>query len=861
MLRLLLLLLACGLPGCCWALSGAAAAVANPTCSLKDNCNLGDNLLAVAGGDSDPVESHIASIFEDKVNYSLKLFADDATASTAITTTTTTTTTVLDVLHDALAAGNLSELHHHHHLTTSNFTVRQFSDKQHGEEDEDQTQDEEQVYLYNIGKRFLAISQPFDAARNPDASPLCRSQMRRYFKALDNFDLWALKMHDANGKLNSGILNGNINQPGDFDQCLGIQQSTDDVSSSGSDDGNGNGQANSMLRGQYCLAYAQPVLPHKSKRLQAFFKLLQSHGPFRSEFNDPGHRVPRYSLINWGICVPSGCTHRDVEFSVAEYLRNQTSATGISFNVRVEPQMCQVRDQQPWDRNTTWAVRFFVLVVCLAVLSTVYDRSTKAQPKQNNWCTAFSLDKNLRWLFSTRSSSGDIEAVHGIRFLNAMMLIFSHKSMAMFFNPYNNRTAMSESLGQPWTVIGRAASLYTDPFLLFSGMLTSYSLFGRLMKQQPIRLKNEYISRLMRIVPPLAALILFCTYVLPLWGSGPQWNLVVGHHADICKQHWWRNLLFIHNYFGFSEMCLTHTHHLGIDTELFAVAPLFILALWRWPRRGLFALLLLCTVGTAARYYTTIVNQLSNYIYFGTNIQRLFRTADYMYSFPPHRSTVYIMGILLGYVLRKYQGIKLTRLQLRLGWLAATVCVLASLLGPAPMGHINYVYNSTHAAIYAAFAPIAWCLFFSWIVFVSHNGYKNKLTRLFAWRGFQVSTKLSYAIYLTQFPVFFYNVGRRRHIHHYYNFISVILDTNEFISIFLASVALTVLFDAPFQNLKKLLINSSPPAKAKSLPAATMTTTTTPSTQPSDTASHQQHPHPTSDSLEHPHLHPHPHAD
>lgn len=93
--------------------------------------------------------------------------------------------------------------------------------------------------------------------------------------------------------------------------------------------------------------------------------------------------MPRYSLINWGICVPSGCTYRDVEYSVAEYLRNQTAATGISFNVRVEPQMCQVRDPQPWDRNTTWAVRFFVLVVCLAILSTVYDRSTKTQPKQS----------------------------------------------------------------------------------------------------------------------------------------------------------------------------------------------------------------------------------------------------------------------------------------------------------------------------------------------------------------------------------------------------------------------------------------------------------------------------------------------
>ncbi|KAH8305318.1 hypothetical protein KR044_002142, partial [Drosophila immigrans] len=827
---LLSMLLLCD--SCCRADGGAAAvaAVANPTCSLKDNCNLGDNLLPLpaADGSDAKVESHMASIFEDKVNYSLKLFADDVAAGS--------TATVLDVLH---VAANLSELHHTSSSSGGNFTLRQLST------DDDQIEDDERVYLYNIGKRFLAISQPFDAARNPDATPQCRAQMRRYLQALNNFDLWALKMHDASGKLHSGILNGNINQPGDFDQCMSIQQQQQQQQAT-SDDGDVTNGDN-MLRGQYCLAYAQPVLPHKSKRLQAFFKQLQSHGPFRSEFNDPGHRVPRYSLINWGICVPSGCTYRDVEYSVVEYLRNQTASTGITFNVRVEPQMCQVRDPQPWDRNTTWAVRFFVLILSVAVLSTVYDCCTKTQHKQNNWCTAFSLDKNLRWLFSTSSSPGDIEAVHGIRFLNALMLIFSHKSMAMFFNPYNNRTAMAESLGQPWTVIGRAASLYTDPFLLFSGMLTSYSLFGRLMKQQPIRLKNEYISRLMRIVPPLAALILFCTYVLPMWGSGPQWNLVVGHHADICKQHWWRNLLFIHNYFGFSEMCLTHTHHLGIDTELFAVAPIFILVLWRWPRRGLATLLLLCTVGTAARYYTTIVNQLSNYIYFGTNIQRLFRTADYMYSFPPHRSTVYIMGILLGYALRKFQGVKLTPLQLRLGWLAATVCVLASLLGPAPMGDINYIYNSTHAAIYAAFAPIAWCLFFSWVVFVSHNGYKNKLTELFSWRGFQVSTKLSYAIYLTQFPVFFFNVGRRRHIHYYYNFVSVVMDTNEFISIFLASVALTVLFDAPFQNLKKLLIKRPSAAVAIKPKAETATpngTATNCSTTQPQTNPHPEQPQP-----------------
>jgi len=77
------------------------------------------------------------------------------------------------------------------------------------------------------------------------------------------------------------------------------------------------------------------------------------------------------------------------------------------------------------------------------------------------------------------------------------------------------------------------------------------------------------------------------------------------------------------------------------------------------------------------------------------------------------------------------------------------------------------------------------------------------------------------------------------------------LDTNEFISIFLASVALTVLFDAPFQNLKKLLIKRPTAAKvvkdskAKAAESQDATTTTLAS-QPSSTALLQSH-HPHSD--------------
>lgn len=57
---------------------------------------------------------------------------------------------------------------------------------------------------------------------------------------------------------------------------------------------------------------------------------------------------------------------------------------------------------------------------------------------------AFSLRKNVKQLVSMKRSTDDIEVLHGIRFVNAVMLLVAHKCMALMFVPYVNRTQMSE---------------------------------------------------------------------------------------------------------------------------------------------------------------------------------------------------------------------------------------------------------------------------------------------------------------------------------------------------------------------------------------------------------------------------------
>lgn len=90
----------------------------------------------------------------------------------------------------------------------------------------------------------------------------------------------------------------------------------------------------------------------------------------------------------------------------------------------------------------------------------------------------------------------------------------------------------------------------------------------------------------------------------------------------------------------------------------------------------------------------------------------------------------------------------------------------------------------------------------------------------------RIFTKLSYAIYLTQFPIFFYNVGKVRNAE-YFEFIKIMVseseapskrlpnffsfqqqyNVEEFTSIVICSLALHLFIEAPFNNLRKLIFD------------------------------------------------------
>jgi Nose resistant-to-fluoxetine protein, N-terminal domain len=75
-------------------------------------------------------------------------------------------------------------------------------------------------------------------------------------------------VYDASAKLSSGILNGNVNQYGDFDQCLDVIAKNDN------------------FRGKYCLANIQPEVSSGFEYLNYLRTLSLSFEAYKSEFKD-----------------------------------------------------------------------------------------------------------------------------------------------------------------------------------------------------------------------------------------------------------------------------------------------------------------------------------------------------------------------------------------------------------------------------------------------------------------------------------------------------------------------------------------------------------------------------------------------
>ncbi|XP_053977919.1 uncharacterized protein LOC128875916 [Hylaeus volcanicus] len=626
----------------------------------------------------------------------------------------------------------------------------------------------------------------------------CQQHGKIFLRQLRGYKLWALQMLDSSAKIPSGLLRGNVNQLGDFDECLGVMAHVK--------------LNNNTLKvqGKYCLASVDLYASHPDMRLPV--NMMQARAFIRGSMNDPGHFIPKFTTMNWALCLPAACSAEDAQNVLEQALNYYNSTIGIRFTVDVDPNMCYVKQKSgSYSKETIGVLYFYAMIACLVFVATVRDYLVVSEGKGNyseRIIMSFSLRRTVSSLLKRGTSETDIACIHGIRSLVTIALYVAHQLIPISRLPYSNRIDLTEVANNPISSLLRAAMVYTDVFLLLSGVLTAYNMANEFTVRGEIRWFCRFIARYIRLTPALLAVVFWYAFVMEHTGSGPQWNSIIIPNAELCKSNAWTNLLYIQNFFPFEEMCATHTHQLALDMQLSLLAPMFVFFLECKPIIGILLLFFMVLLSATLRYIATMSNYLSYVIFHGMSMKHLYKTANLSYTLPLHRATPYVFGIGLGVLLR-YTGrdVRIHKVLVILGWLIAMALGSWSLFSPWHLARRDYVYDAEEATNYAVICPVVWALALCWLIFACHTKNGGIINRFLSNHWLMIFSRISYAVYLTQFAVFFYNVGTTRYSTEFQ--LHRAIDSLEAATVVSVSVVLTLFFDLPMQEIKNVIMEST----------------------------------------------------
>lgn len=78
------------------------------------------------------------------------------------------------------------------------------------------------------------------------------------------------------------------------------------------------------------------------------------------------------------------------------------------------------------------------------------------------------------------------------------------------------------------------------------------------------------------------------------FGDGPYNKYMIEEHSTNCQKYWYAVLLHIQNFVNPDELCMGHTWYLSTDFQLYILAPIFVYPLWKFGKRILVTLPILC---------------------------------------------------------------------------------------------------------------------------------------------------------------------------------------------------------------------------------------------------------------------------
>ncbi|XP_043190539.1 nose resistant to fluoxetine protein 6-like [Amphibalanus amphitrite] len=682
--------------------------------------------------------------------------------------------------------------------------------------------DEQPEWAYEVAAWLAPMQQSV-------SNELCRQQSRAYLEELNSARPWALSMHDASGKLPDGFFYGNNNMLGSFDECLRVKAKLNDTVYPGISD--------TSFVGQYCQATISstlaPVQASEGLQDDAQDLGLVPFLPFKV-INLVTGSVVTTAPLRYGYCIPSSCTKQDVMASLDEWLDSRNGTFLYVSDVRCHTD----GEKATLETNDIVVIAllavFGVVVVLCTTLDVVGIYVTRAAKTSSgdaivgraesafapaNWqiVHAFSLRYNGKRLLSTRTGSDNLGCIHGMRFLSLTWVVAGHNYIfALGGGAWNNTAYILEIIKAPAIEVLMNGLLSVDTFFCLGGIMVAYTFMKTVAaKGGRVGLMDVpmmYLHRYLRLTPVYAVVVAITATIIRRIGTGPGLGMVMENLAVQCQISWWRNLLYINNYFNYEELCVGQSWYLPVDFQLFLLSPFMIIPFVYNKKIGAVWLGLLTAASVAIPATVIYQKDLPPTTMF-FNAMAAAKTEDMFTDFyvvPWCRASPYIIGIITGLILHHIKTNKVAITIPKAVNLATWTVMAAMALTIVYSTHQwnkdpQATYTMAEAVSYGSLHRLGWAIAISWVVFACVTGYGGFVDTLLSYKAFIPLGRLSYTTYLVAVQVQCWYFASYRIPSAFGNTIMVYsFLTNLLISMVLATV-LSLCFESPMMTIEKII--------------------------------------------------------
>ncbi|XP_003396151.2 nose resistant to fluoxetine protein 6 isoform X1 [Bombus terrestris] len=635
------------------------------------------------------------------------------------------------------------------------------------------------------------LSKPF--APSDGASEECLRDSALYLKELSQYTPWALQMYDASVKIPLGIITGNYQQLGNYDECLQVKSKYG-------------------FTGKACSATVNFEIakdngkPHQPDMGDLLLNIAVASGYTK-------WKSGRSVNYKWMWCVPSSCNHTEIQEALELGLDPLKVEERVDMVIKVSCRTAEM--DRPIFDVTDWVyISILTIFVVIIIASTSYDIAKQGhlstlnrKDKRHVLLTSFSIYTNGKNLLKTDRHRDSIKCLDGLRYISICWIIYGHTHYIEVVGVKMNLSEIPQMHTNWANMLVLNANIITDTFFLISGVLMAYTVLRKSEKnsQGYFDVIGLYLHRYLRLTPAYAMMIGFYATLFYKIGSGPYWDQWVGANRDYCQENWWINLLYLNNYINLSRICMSQSWYLATDMQLVWLSPIFLYPMLKFTRKIFFWLVfaLGLIISILIPFLITFSLRLSGTMLYYKDNTDVANVFIQIYTKVYNRYGSYIIGLALGYLLHQNRSkvVKIRYIYVIFGWLVAAVCGSFIFICPRWMYFDDYSYNELEASFYAGFHRQIFALSISWLIFCCVHGYGGFVGQFLSWKGWVPFSKLTYSAYLCHYVFLLVEAGSVR--------TPGIISTMAILRSFFSNVCLTVLlsvlwtlcFEMPFMTL------------------------------------------------------------